>query len=248
VESIDEQPVLSPGQLGMFDDSGVTNSCVVHDGDCTLLFYTGWSRGVTVPFYFYVGLAASEDGGQTFERTSRAPLLERSSVDPLLTASPYVMQDGDRWRIWYVSCDRWQKDPDGTLRHFYHVRYAESAQPRRFHPQGVVALDFAGDEHAISRPCITRTDAGLQMWFAARGDAYRLGSATSADGIVFNRDAEEPLLTGEAGSWERDMAAYPWVFERCGHRYMLYNGNGYGASGIGCAVEDPGPALHRDQR
>ena len=32
------------------------------------------------------------------------------------------------------------------------------------------------------------------------------------------------------------MMAYPYVFEHGGDRYMLYNGNGYGKTGIGLAV------------
>ena len=60
------QPVLGLGELGAFDDSGVTSSCLVtHDGR-KYLYYTGWTRGVTVPFYLFAGLAISSDGGQTF--------------------------------------------------------------------------------------------------------------------------------------------------------------------------------------
>jgi hypothetical protein len=32
------------------------------------------------------------------------------------------------------------------------------------------------------------------------------------------------------------MQAYPFVFDEGGRRYMLYNGDGYGRTGIGLAV------------
>jgi hypothetical protein len=32
------------------------------------------------------------------------------------------------------------------------------------------------------------------------------------------------------------MIEYPFVFDHGGARYMLYNGNGYGRSGVGLAV------------
>jgi hypothetical protein len=32
------------------------------------------------------------------------------------------------------------------------------------------------------------------------------------------------------------MIEYPFVFDHDGERYMLYNGNGYGKTGIGPAV------------
>jgi hypothetical protein len=35
------------------------------------------------------------------------------------------------------------------------------------------------------------------------------------------------------------MIEYPCVFEHHGQWFMLYNGNGYGASGIGLAVLKP---------
>jgi hypothetical protein len=34
------------------------------------------------------------------------------------------------------------------------------------------------------------------------------------------------------------MIEYPCVFERMGRLFMLYNGNGYGKSGVGLAVLD----------
>jgi hypothetical protein len=37
------------------------------------------------------------------------------------------------------------------------------------------------------------------------------------------------------------MVAYPCVFDAVGRRYLLYNGNGYGRTGIGLAVETGGP-------
>ena len=65
------RPVLDLGPLGAFDDSGVTTSCLVAHEGRKYLYYTGWSLGVTVPFYLAAGLAVSEDGGETFRRVSR---------------------------------------------------------------------------------------------------------------------------------------------------------------------------------
>jgi hypothetical protein len=35
------------------------------------------------------------------------------------------------------------------------------------------------------------------------------------------------------------MVEYPWVIEDRGTRFLLYNGNGYGRTGVGLAVWDP---------
>jgi hypothetical protein len=230
------RPALGLGALGAFDDSGVTLSCIVDDGDRRLMYYSGWTRGVSVPFYFYVGLAVSDDGGRTFERASRGPILERNDVDPFLTASPSVLVEGGTWRMWYVSATEW-RIVDGAPAHRYHVRYAESADGTRWRRDGHVCIDYRGDdEYAIGRPFVMRDDGRYRMWFCARGDAYRLGYAESDDGLSWERDDAAVSLTGEPEAWEREMTAYPHVFADGDARHMLYNGNGYGSTGIGWAT------------
>jgi hypothetical protein len=230
-------PVLKPGRLGTFDESGATVSCVVRHGADTLLYYTGWTLGVTVPFYFYVGLAIRRNGQDSFERCSEAPLLERNAVDPYLTASPWVLRDDDdRWRMWYVSCRDW-RCRDGAAQHRYHIRYAESDDGFRWHREGHVSIDFADDsEYALSRPCVVRDDDRYRMWFAARGERYRLGYAESDDGIEWRRDDSRAGLEPSADGWDAEMVEYPAVLDHDGERYLLYNGNGYGRTGIGYAV------------
>src|SRR5688572_6555394 len=78
VLEISAEPVLAPGPLGCFDDNGVTPSCIVADGEETLLYYIGWNPGSTVRMHIFGGLAVSRDGGLSFERWSNAPILERS--------------------------------------------------------------------------------------------------------------------------------------------------------------------------
>jgi predicted GH43/DUF377 family glycosyl hydrolase len=228
VTAVDGDPVLTPGPLGAFDDAGVTPSCIVRRGDDTLLYYTGWSLGVSVPFYLAIGLAISRDGG-AFERVSAAPILGRRDSDPYLTASPHIVLEGDRWRAWYVSGVRWTEQ-----RHYYNLRHAESADGVRW-SEGRVCVDFADErEHAFSRPCVVRGDGGYEMWFAVRGDAYRLGYARSDDGLSWERDDVATALDGQG--WDAEMAAYPHVVDHDGRRLLLYNGNGYGATGIGSAL------------
>ncbi len=36
--------------------------------------------------------------------------------------------------------------------------------------------------------------------------------------------------------WDSEMIDYPFDFDHKGHRYMLYNGNGYGKTGFWLAV------------
>jgi hypothetical protein len=237
----ERDPVLAPGMLGTFDDSGVTMSCVVADGDRRLLFYTGWTRGVSVPFYFYAGLAVSDDGGASFQRPSAAPLLERTSVDPYLTASPCVLRDGGAWRMWYVSCAGWDRHA-GEPRHRYLIKYAESDDGVVWRREGQVAIGFRDErEYALGRPCVVRDGDVYRMWFCARGDRYRLAYAESGDGLSWRRlDDDEGGLAPAPDGWDSDMIAYPWLLDHGGRRTILYNGNGYGRTGIGMASRELG--------
>jgi hypothetical protein len=235
--SYDAEPLLGPGALGSFDDAGVTTSCLLeHEGGLDL-FYSGWMRGATVPFYFYVGCARSTDGGRTFERISSAPVLERSDVDPYLTASPWILVEDGRWRMWYVSGTGWELVGDRP-RHSYHIKYAESRDGLSWKREGHVCIDFRdGSEYAIARPCVVRDGDVYRMWYSSRGDAYRLGYAESADGLTWERLDDAAGLEPSSEGWDSEMVCYPAVYEADGRRHLLYNGNGYGETGIGHAVE-----------
>ena len=131
--------MIDLGPLGAFDDSGVTTSWIVDHADKKFHYYSGWSFGVTVPFYFFVGLAISDDGGQTYRRVSSSPILERNSIDPYLTASPCVLVENGRWSMWYVSGTGWDMK-DGQPRHRYHIKYAESVNGIEWVREGLFAL------------------------------------------------------------------------------------------------------------
>ena len=237
LDALEGDPVLDIGPLGAFDDSGVTSSCLVTVGRDRFLYYTGWSRGVTVPFYLAASVAISENGGP-FERWSPAPLLERNAVDPFLTASPFVLIGHGRWRMWYVSATEWRDTAAGP-RHYYHIRYAESADGVSWQRDGHVAVDYATeDEHAFARPWVVHDADAYRMWFAVRGDRYRIAAAESHDGLTWTRGDTLGLTPG-GEPWESEMVEYPCVFDWNGRRYMLYNGNDYGRTGVGLAVLQP---------
>lgn len=232
----DEVPdlALDLGPLGAFDDSGCQPSWCVDVVGRSFLYYNGWTVGRSVPFYFFVGLAEILPGGR-LARLSPAPILERTSVDPYLTASPCVLVEAGIWRMWYVSCVRWTLER-GRPKHYYHVKYAESRDGIEWERRGIVCIDFASpDEYAIARPCVVRDGGLYRMWYTYRGTRYRIGYAESGDGVVWQRrDREAALMTASEG-WDSEMVAYPFVFDWRNQRYMLYNGNGYGRTGFGLA-------------
>lgn len=230
-------PVLTLGPLGSFCDNGVTSSCIVVHGGLKYLYFTGWSLGVTVPFYLNIGVACSDDDGRTFRRPSDGPLFDRNAIDPFMTASPYVLIENGRWRMWYVSATGWVLEA-GRPKHRYHIRYAESDDGIAWRRDGRVCIDFKNDdEYAIARPCVVMDGDRYRMWYSYRGDRYRIGYAESHDGLVWQRLDERAGIGVSADGWDSDMIEYPLIVDVGSRRFMLYNGNDYGRTGIGLAVE-----------
>lgn len=235
---LSEAPVLGLGELGTFDDNGVTPTGIVnHDGK-KYMYYVGWNKGSTVRMGEVAGLAISTDGGKEFRRASRAPILERTDKEPFsILAAPYVLIDGGKWRMWYVSGVEWvHKD---FIR--YNIKYAESKDGITWERDGLVCIDFKSHaEHAIARPCVIKDGSLYKMWYSYKvgTETYRIGFAESEDGLTWERkDREEGINVSDFG-WDSEMIAYPYVFEHNGKKHLLYNGNGYGKTGFGLAVAD----------
>lgn len=229
------EPVLVPGELGEFDDSGAMATWLTYQQDKKFLYYIGWNLGVTVPFRNSIGLAISTDGSE-FKRYSKGPIVDRSMREPQFCASCCVIPGEDYWRMWYLSCTGWQMR-EGKPEHKYHIKYAESHDGINWIREGLVAIDFANDqEYAISRPSVIHDEDRWKMWYSYRGNAYRIGYAESHDGKKWERlDAQVGIAVSSTG-WDSEMIEYPFVFDHKGQRYMLYNGNGYGKTGFGLAV------------
>lgn len=231
------EPILAPGELGAFDDSGAMATWLTPAPDGDRLYYIGWNLGVTVPFRNAIGLAIS-GASNAFERYAPGPIVDRTATEPHFCASCCVLRDGQQWRMWYLSCTEWRVTP-GRPEHRYHLKYATSDDGIHWRRDGTVAIDYASDaEVAISRPSVIRDADKWRMWYSYRTHKYRIGYAESDDGIRWVRRDEESGIDVSDEGWDADMIEYPFVFDHAGRRYMLYNGNGYGATGFGLAVLD----------
>jgi predicted GH43/DUF377 family glycosyl hydrolase len=230
------EPVLGPGELGCFDDNGVTPSCAVNLGDRTYLYYVGWKPRSTTRMSVVAGLAESFDGGQTFRRVSRAPILRRTDQEPhgIMTA-PCVLREGDRWRMWYVSGVEWVH-PDLPR---YNIKYAESKDGISWEQNAMVAIDSRDErESALARPCVIRDGNRYKMWYSHKdaGADYTIGYAESIDGLQWERMDHVAGIARSSQGWDSEMIEYGFVLKHADAMYMFYNGNNYGANGAGIAV------------
>jgi len=233
-----KKPVLGVGELGCFDDNGVTPSWIVNHEGKKYLYFIGWRPRSTTRMSLIAGLAVSDDGGKHFKRVSRAPILRLTDKEPfsILTA-PCVLKQKNNWRMWYVSGTGWVY-PDLPR---YNIKYAESKDGLVWDQQAVVCIEALNkDETALGRPCVVREGKVYNMWYCykRKGVSYRIGFAESHDGIVWKRMDDKSGIDVSGAGWDSEMIEYPFVFHHKGKKYLLYNGNGYGATGIGLAVSE----------
>lgn len=228
------EPILKPGNLGCFDDSGVMTSWVECVDGLYYLYYTGWNLGKTVPFRNAIGLAVSEDGVH-FHRAYEGPILDRTMTEPHFCTGPCILRENNKWRMYYLSCVRWERQKTGT-KHYYHIKYAESQDGIEWKREGKIAIDFKDEtEYAISRPCVVKSNGLYRMWYSCRGESYRIGYAESDDGEEWVRKDNLAGIDVSEKGFDSKMICYPYVLQYGSDWYLLFNGNEYGMTGFGIA-------------
>lgn len=241
---VHERPLLPLGELGTFDDNGIMPSWIVNFGAKKYLYYIGWNPQVTVSYRLSVGLAISEDGGKNFEKYSHGPICDRSVDEPYFNTAPCVLLDGEKWKMWYVSCTGW-KEINGWPEPCYHVKFAESNDGINWERTGHVCIDYDNFAQAIGRPCVYKEDNIFKMLYSYRGatnyrtdrnQSYRIGYAESADGVDWTRKDDLAGIDRSEQGWDADMIEYCFVHSLPNRKTLLYNGNGFGQSGFGYAI------------
>lgn len=242
---LNPEPILELGGPGAFDQHGIMPAATVRLDRTVYLYYSGWSRGVGVPYSNYTGLAVSEDEGVTFRKISPGPIVDRTPHEIYSATSPAVLRQGEEWHMWYC-CGTYWHEIKGKLEHTYEIRHATSSDGIGWKRDGQRAIPQRDPFEAITRATVLPAPNCYHMWYCYRGstdfrggaDSYRIGYAVSNDLVTWQRSDETGgLLPAESG-WDSEMTAYPDVFMVNGRLHLLYNGNEFGAEGFGWATSD----------
>jgi predicted GH43/DUF377 family glycosyl hydrolase len=229
------KPVFELGEVGTFDENGVSYPWIVKDGEKIYMYYVGWMPTVLTPFQNHLGLASSSNGKDKFERISKAPILDRTNDEPYGTGSACIIKEGNHWRMWYTVWKSWEKQKD-NFKHYYIIRHAESKDGIIWNRNMHNCIDYKStSEYAICRPSVIKLDKTYHMWYTYRGEEYRIGYAYSNDGIEWRRADELTGIGVSDSGWDSKAISYPHVFNYGNYLYMLYCGNDYGKEGLGLA-------------
>ena len=236
IVAISRDVLFDVGEIGAFDESGVSYPWLVQKNGEVYMYYVGWVAGGLSWFQNFTGLAVSHDGGKSFVRIKRVPVLDRTDAEPFGSGSCSVFIEEGMWKMYYTAFEPWVYVP-GKNRPCYNLKYALSKDGIHWIREGKVVIGFNdADEYAIGKPMLIKENNIYKLWYSYRGEHYRIGYAESKDGLNYTRKDKRVGIDVSREGWDSEMIEYNYVFDYKGRRYMVYNGNGFGKTGLGIAV------------
>lgn len=157
-----------------------------------------------------------------------------------------VISDAGEYKMWYRGWDLTSNSfglatsPDGVT----WIKHANS-------PMLTPTEDW--EDGDLGHPHVIKDGAIYKMWYAPNNRA--VGYATSSDGINWTKYAENPILEGTPGAWDKDGISAPFVIKFGPNDYRMWyqDGNyakiGYATSSDGINwTKHPDPVLTQGPR
>lgn len=255
-------PILESGALGAFDKEGQMPSCLLEEDEKLFLFYIGWSIRQDVPYHNSIGLAVSEDRGNTFKKLSNGPILTSSSSDPFFVSTPYVLKELNMYRMWYLSATEWVHGNPPEAKYCIKTKFnwahnipnvmqvCWNSGINTWMGSGYDAINYKSEnEGGICRPIVIPERENLwKMWYCYRdlknyrtnkNNSYRIGYAEAESNWLtakWVRKDQDVNLTLSDNEFDSEMLCYPFVVKYEDTYYMFYNGNNFGETGFGYAT------------
>lgn len=239
--------VIKLGALGCFDEHGIFPINILKDGDRVLAYTCGWYRKISVPVETSIGLAYSNDDGNSFTKYGDGPVLSSSLNEPFLVGDGFVVKYDEVYHMWYIYGVHWAEPTiDEPVARVYKIGHATSTDGINWEKEGrAIIEDKLNHDECQALPTVLYFNNRYNMFFCYReatgfrkdpSRGYRIGYAYSLDLKNWIRDDANSGIIGTPGEWDSDMQCYPHIFSCNDQIYMLYNGNEFGKYGFGLAV------------
>jgi predicted GH43/DUF377 family glycosyl hydrolase len=228
-------PVLTVGPAGSWDNQYVGHPEVIFVDS----LYHMWYGGSVDNASFRIGYATSPDGIDWTKYndplTTNPPYTQSDPVlslgdpgewDSATHGGCSIFFDGDSFNMWYGGCDNTNYIKGG-------FGYATS-------PDGINWIKYAGnpifsgsagswDSLKVTVPFVIVDSSGYRMWYQGNDGSsnWRIGYATSRDGINWSALDTCVLDIGSPGNWDDKAVSNPCVlFDQTTYK-MWYTGLGY---------------------
>lgn len=244
VRHVAEQPILTLGSLGEFDEFGTYPISVIREGSEVRAYYAGWTRCESVPFNVAIGCAVSRDGGRTFAKLGSGPVLSYTPDEPFVLSGPKIRRYNGLWCLFYIAGRKW-KVIDGRAEPVYKIRMATSPDGIHWEKLNKDLIESRIEEdEAQASPDVFYAHGKYHMFFCYRyssgyrgkQNGYRIGYASSTNLTDWKRDDTKAGIDVSAEGWDAEMISYPHVFDLDGKLYLAYLGDQVGRFGFGLAV------------
>jgi hypothetical protein len=244
---VSDHQVITLGKLGCFDEHGIFPISPVLVGDKVYAYTCGWSQRVSVSVETSIGLAISEDNGETFTRFGDGPILSASVNEPMLVGDGFVKEYDGQFHMWYIFGKEWltetANEPPARV---YKIGYASSSNGIEWKKNdgAEIIQSVLGPDECQALPSILKIGKLYHMVFCYRHAtdfrtnptrAYKLGYAYSSDLVSWTRNDSLLGLNFTDPSWDNEMQCYPNIFNIGNKVFLLYNGNQFGRFGFGLA-------------
>jgi predicted GH43/DUF377 family glycosyl hydrolase len=188
---------------------------------------------------YRIGYATSPDG-ISWTRFAGNPVLNAGTAgswDDWGVTYPSVIFDGATYHMWFAGTDGvttrigYATSPDGT------TWTKNAANP-------VLNLGLAGswDDGFVYTPKVLKIGATYHMYYTGNdGTTYRIGHATSTNGVVWTKNPANPVLSeGPPGSWDDTLVAAGAVLYDGATYQMWYGGSSGTDRKVGRATSPDG--------
>ena len=240
---VSEEPMVDLGGIGEFDEFGSMPNSIVKVGEEYYLYYCGWTRAVSTPYSWEIGLAKGIDG-KRFKKIGKGPLIGPTMYEPYLHACPQVYKLAeDDWHMFYLSGQRWLNGKE-KMESQYVLVHATSKNGIEWNRNPTPILEEKVEYESQTSAAIVKLDGMYHMFFCyrygldfrhAKGRGYAIGYAYSDDLFNWTRDDSRAGITVSETGWDSEMIAYPYVTKIGDKIVMLYCGNRFGEEGFGYA-------------
>lgn len=234
---------IADGYLGSFFENGAMPGSIARVDGKDFLYFTGWSRRVTVPYNLEIGALLVEDSSAVSHLVHPGPLLSKAWNDPFTQAHPIVFRHNGMYMMVYQSGFGWLPR-DSSQEILYRLRLATSVDGLAWDRSDSFAVPTTLDNECQTSPTILQVGDLYLMYFAYRApthfrdggrNAYRLGAAISEDLRSWTRISDPSLPESRADDWDSQMVTYPRFFQTKKGVFLFYCGNGFGKFGFGLA-------------
>lgn len=247
ITTIARHTIIPLGSAGDFDEHGIFPMHIFQNNGEIWGYTAGWNRKVSVSVDASIGLAISRDGGLTFNKVGRGPVLTSSLHEPFLIGDACVIKRENTYHMWYIFGLRWfRPTPGSEPERVYKIGHATSLDGVQWEKEGrAIISDKIGADECQALPSVLYFNGLYHMVFCFRSatgfrtdknSAYRLGYAYSRDLLSWNRDDNALDIDVSPDGWDSEMMCYPHIFAYNGQVWLLYNGNNFGKHGFGLAV------------